>query len=440
MDIQELKEKIINIIEENSKEIISMGEKIYNNPELGYKEKFTTEFIADKLDNLGLEVSKNIAVSGCSALAPGKNEGPNICIMGELDAIIVRQHKDADKVTGAVHACGHNIQLAAMIGAATGLVKSGVISELDGSVTFLAVPAEEYIELDFRSKLRDEGKINYFGGKQELIRKGFFDNIDISMMVHALDLTSLNGDILIGPKGNGFIGKNVHFIGKESHAGSAPEEGINALNAAMLAMNNIHAQRETFYDHERIRVHPIITNGGDIVNVVPANVTMETYVRGRTLSGISDANEKVNRALIAGAMAVGANIKIEEIPGYFPLLNNDFLDDIFKQNATNIFEEDRIVSGGDFTGSFDFGDISHLMPAIHPMIGGVKGGLHTKDFHITDPYLAYVIPAKLMALTVVDLLFNNAAKAQELLENFKPSITKEEYLLIMEKNFRIIER
>ncbi len=440
MNIQELKQKIIKVIENNSEKIISMGEKIYNNPELGYKEFFTTKFVAEKLENLGLEVSKNIAVSGCSALALGKSEGPNVCIMGELDAIIVKQHKDADKVTGAVHACGHNIQLAAMIGAATGLIESGVLAELTGSVTFLAVPAEEYIELDYRSTLRDKGKIKYFGGKQELIQKGFFDNVDISIMVHALDLSSLNGDILIGPRGNGFIGKNVHFIGKESHAGSAPEKGINALNAAMLAMNNIHAQRETFSDNERIRVHPIITNGGDIVNVVPANVTMETYVRGRTLNGIADANEKVNRALIAGAMAVGANIRIDEIPGYFPLLNNEDLDEIFRQNAENIFEKDRIVSGGDFTGSFDFGDISHLMPALHPMIGGVKGGLHTKDFHITDPYIAYIAPAKLMALTVVDLLFDNAAKAQNLLADFKPHMAKEEYLDFMEKSSRVIER
>ena len=439
MNILELKQKIIKVIENNSKEIISIGEKIYNHPELGYKEHFATDIVSDKLGNLGLEVNKNIAVTGCSALVPGKSEGPNVCMMGELDAIIVRQHKDADPVTGAVHACGHNIQIAAMIGAAIGLVKSGVMPELDGSVTFLAVPAEEYIELDYRSTLRDKGKIKYFGGKQELIQKGFFDNIDISMMVHALDLSSMNGDILVGPKGNGFIGKNVHFIGKESHAGSAPEKGINALNAAMLAMNNIHAQRETFSDSERIRVHPIITNGGDIVNVVPANVTMETYVRGRTLAGIADANEKVNRALIAGAMAVGANIKIDEIPGYFPLLNNTYLDDLFKENAKNILEADKIVSGGDFTGSFDFGDISHLMPALHPMIGGVAGGLHTKDFHITDPYLAYIVPAKLMALTVVDLLFDNAAKAKDLIADFKPPMTKKEYLDFMEKSSRVIE-
>ncbi|MEA1912083.1 MAG: amidohydrolase, partial [Spirochaetota bacterium] len=95
---------------------------------------------------------------------------------------------------------------------------------------------------------------------------------------------------------------------------------------------------------------------------------------------------------------------------------------------------------GDFTGSFDFGDISHLMPAIHPMIGGIKGGLHTKDFRLTDPHLAYIVPAKLMALTVVDLLFDNASKARDLIDNFKPLMTKEEYLDFMEGNSRVIEK
>ncbi len=137
---------------------------------------------------------------------------------------------------------------------------------------------------------------------------------------------------------------------------------------------------------------------------------------------------------------VGANIKIDEIPGYFPLLNNNQLDEIFKENALTVFNEERIVSGGDFTGSFDFGDISHLMPALHPMIGGIEGGLHTKDFRLTDPKLAYITSAKLMALTIIDLLFDNAAKAKNIIDNFEPAMTREEYLSFMEKISQVIER
>lgn len=351
--------------------------------------------------------------------------------MGELDAVSCPEHKDADSETGAVHACGHNIQIAAMIGAAAGLINSGAAEHLTGSVKFLAVPAEEFIELAFRSELKNKGKITYFGGKQELIKTGFFDKTDIAMMIHALNIPE-DKKILIGPKGNGFIGKEVKFIGKEAHAGSAPEEGINALNAAMLAINNIHAQRETFSDQDRIRVHPIITKGGDIVNVVPSDVRIESYVRGRTINSLIDANKKVNRAIKAGALAVGADVEITDIPGYLPLLDNTELDDLLRDNAIEISGKESIIEGGDFTGSFDFGDISHIIPALHPMTGGVEGGLHTREFRITDFDAAYIYPAKAMAMTIIDLLFNNAENAHKIINNFEPVMTKEEYLAFME--------
>ena len=310
-------------------------------------------------------------------------------------------------------------------------LKSGVLSELSGDITLLATPAEEFVELEYRGNLRKDGKITYFGGKQELIKKGYFDDVDIAMMFHSQDLGK---DIaLVGPESNGFIGKKVQFIGKESHAGSAPEEGINALNAALLAMNNIHAQRETFKDSDRVRVHPIITKGGDIVNSVPDNVEMESYVRARTISGMLDSNFKVDRALKAGAMAVGADVKITSIPGYLPILRTIELDNLFKENLIFMgIPEENIIDGGDFTGSFDFGDVSHLMPTIHPMIGGVKGNLHTREFRISDEYQAYIMPAKTMALTVIDLLFNNASIGKNIIENFNAKMTKKEYLDFME--------
>ena len=430
MNKSELKKNICSVIDNNREKIIETGQKIYSHPELGYKEKKTTELVINLLKELGLSPEENIAVTGCSAELKGKSAGPSVTVMGELDAVTCPDHKDSDASTGAVHACGHNIQIAVMIGAAIGLIKSDASSYLSGSVNFTAVPAEEFIELAYRSSLKENGEICYFGGKQELIKRGFFDKTDIAMMIHALNLPE-NKNFLIGPKGNGFIGKEVNFIGKESHAGSAPEDGINALNAAMLAINNIHAQRETFSDHDRIRVHPIITKGGDIVNVVPSDVRIESYVRGRTISGILDANKKVDRALKAGAMAVGADVKIKDIPGYLPLLDNTELDNIFRKNAEEISGGNSIIEGGDFTGSFDFGDISHIIPALHPMTGGVEGGLHTRDFKITDPEKAYILPAKAIAMTVVDLLFNEAETAKSVIENFKPLMSKKKYLDFM---------
>ncbi len=436
MNKQELKKRIIEAIDTNRDSIIRAGREIYSTPELGYKEVESTKTAVNFLRDLGVEVEENIAVTGCRARLNEEVQGPKIAILGELDSVAVADHPDAAE-NGNMHACGHNIQMGGLLGAALGLVKSGVLKELDGRVDIMATPAEEFIELEYRENLRKEGKITYFGGKQELIKKGAFDDVDMSMMFHALDLGE--NKALIGPVSNGFIGKKVKFIGKESHAGSAPEEGINALNAAMLAMNNIHAQRETFKDSDRVRVHPIITKGGDIVNVVPADVRMESYVRARTVEGMLDSNAKVNRALKAGAMAVGAEIEITEIPGYLPILRYKSMDEIFKGNLEDLGLAGRIIEGGDFTGSFDFGDVSHLMPTLHPMIGGIKGSLHTREFQITDEELAYIVPAKAMAMTVVDLLFDGAKGAKDILADFKPVMTKDEYLKFMESNDKIIK-
>lgn len=438
MTKEELKKLVVEEIEKNRETILEIGKQIYHNPEFGYKEFKTTELVANFLKNeLKLDTETNIAYTGCRARVNEDKQGPKVAILGELDGISCKEHKDANEI-GASHTCGHNIQIAGMLGAAIGLVKSGVYKYLDGKIDFMATPAEEFIEIEYRNKLKKEGHIKYFGGKQELIRKGAFDDIDMAMMFHSLDLGEKK--VLTAPVSNGFIGKEIKFIGKESHAGSAPYDGINALNAAMLAINNVNAQRETFKEEDRVRFHPIITKGGDIVNVVPADVRMESYVRARTIKSMIDANIKVNRALMAGAMAVGAQIEITEIPGYLPILKHDSMEKVLRKNLNYIgLEDNNIIEGGDFTGSFDFGDVSHLIPTLHPMVGGISGALHTRDYKIVDEDLAYLVPAKAMALTVVDLLFDNAQEAKEILNNFKPVMTKEEYLAFMESNDKVIK-
>jgi amidohydrolase len=427
----EIKAKIIETIENNRSKIVELVDEVYKNPELGYKEEKTTKIIAEAFSDLEIDFKEHDNLSGINALLEMEKPGPKIAVLGELDAVTCSEHPDADPETNAVHACGHNIQLGVMYGVAAAFKKAGVESELAGTLNFITTPAEEFIELEYRDQLREAGKINYFGGKQELIKRGSFDDVDISIMMHALDLGSKKA--LVAPKGNGFVGKNIRFIGQESHAGSAPEKGVNALNAAVLAMNNINAQRETFAEADRVRVHPIITKGGDIVNIVPADVRMESYVRARNIEAIKKANEKVDRSLKAGAMAVGADVKITDIPGYLPLLNNEGLDSVLKSNLLELVSEAEITVGGDFTGSFDFGDVSHLMPALHPFFGGVAGDLHTRNFKTKDKEDAYILPIKALAMTVVDLLYDNAAEAKKIIDDFQAPLTKKEYLELMEE-------
>ena len=424
MDKESLKRAVCDEIDRNSGRIFEIAEHILANPELGYKERATAEYVKEQLSSLGIPCRDGLALTGVKGRLKGARSEANVCVIGELDAVLCNTHPTANKESGAAHACGHNAQLAAMLGVAIGLSKYA--SELDGDVTFFAVPAEEFVEIGYRDSLAKDGKIKYLGGKQELIRLGEFDDIDAAMMVHAQGNTPGN-EVFIDGGSLGFVAKTVEFIGKAAHAGGAPHEGINALNAAMSAMMCIHAQRETFRDEDKIRVHPIITNGGELVNVVPANVTMETYVRGASFEAIKDAAAKVDRAIKGSAYAIGAEAEITDFKGYLPLCQDKSLGAIFAENAARFIERENIHYGVDMVGSSDMGDLCHLIPAIQPTMGGWIGNLHAKDFAPTDKILAYINPAKIMAMTVIDLLCDGAVTAKKIKTSFVPKLTKEEY-------------
>lgn len=351
-------------------------------------------------------------------------------MIGELDAIICAEHPDADDLTGAAHCCGHNAQIANMMAVTIGLVKSGAMEYLAGDVVPFAVPAEEYVELAYRNKLIEQGKINYIGGKPELISLGEFDDVDMAMQIH---LTSVKperdiGFIEMSTTTNGFIGKLINYKGKSSHAAAAPHLGVNALNAAMMGIMGVNAIRETFQEKDYIRFHPIITQGGDLVNVTPSDVRMESYVRASNVPAMVDANERITRALVAGAMSVGAEVEVKDLPGYLPLYNNDTLNDLLQHNAHDLIGEDNVWVAEHMTGSTDTGDLSHIMPVSHPWIGAIRGGLHGKDYVVFDDDMAYIRPAQMMAMTIIDLLFDDAAGADALMDNYKPLMSKEEYL------------
>jgi metal-dependent amidase/aminoacylase/carboxypeptidase family protein len=294
----------------------------------------------------------------------------------------------------------------------------------------MAVPSEECIEFAYRQKLIQQGKIHFLGGKQELIYQGEFDDVDIAMMMHSMK-NCPNPTVLLGKSSNGFLAKTIQYIGKAAHAAEAPEQGINALNAAMIGLMGVNALRETFKDEDYIRFHPIITKGGDVVNSVPDDVRIESYVRARTIDAMVKTNEKVDRALKAGGDAVGAKTVIRTIPGYLPLECSQELNDMYRRNCSELLPESGVLEGGHFFASTDMGDVSQLIPSIHPYIGGVSGSLHEKDFNVEDYYAACVLPAKLFAMLIVDLLAGSAEKGKDVIKNFKPQLSKEEYLKIL---------
>ncbi|RDZ46453.1 amidohydrolase [Haloferax sp. Atlit-10N] len=405
-----LKARVCDAIDDRADEIIAFAKDVQAEPELGYKEVKTTEKVVSLFEDLDLDVETELAITGARART---GSGDFVAaVLGELDALVNPDHPMADPETGAVHACGHNAQLAHLVGTAFGLVGSGVVDDLDGAVEFVAVPAEEYLDLDYRRDLLEAGDIEFFGGKQELIRRGYVDDWDAAAMMHAGSDTperTITSDFST----NGFVGKFVTYRGAEAHAGAAPDEGVNALNAAMLGMNAVHAQRERFRDEDHVRVHPIITRGGDGVNVVPAEVTMESYVRAASVEAVSEANESVNRALASGAMGVGGDVEIEDYPGYMPLRTDETMVAFYDENARDIVGPDAVDEGhAHLSGSTDMGDITQLVPGIHPWTGGFEGAIHARDFRVVDEEMAYVIPAKLTACTLVDLLTSPEAMAE----------------------------
>ena len=432
---ENLKKAICEAINRRRKKIEQLGDQIMDNPELGFKEFKTARLVADTMKAFDIPHETGLAITGVKGVISGKIPGPTLALIGELDSLLVADHPQADPGTGAAHACGHNAQIAGLMGAMMGLVDTGAKDELCGNIVLFAVPAEEYVEVEYRLSLLKEGKLSFLGGKPELIHKGYFDDVDLAAMIHTHRSPELKKAAVV-ESCNGCIVKLIRYQGLPAHAGSSPHKGINALNAAQIALAAINAQRETFKDEDTIRVHPIITRGGDLVNVVPADVRLETFVRGRTNQAIMDANLKVDRALKAGAMAVGAKVEINTLPGYMPLQDDRNMQKLFLENAEMLFGAEECTKTGHRTGSTDMGDISHIMPSVHPSMSGATGISHGNDFAISDKEMAYLAPAKALASMAVDLLYGNAEKGKEIIAQHQPLMSKEEYLSYQNRIFQ----
>jgi len=416
--------KITAAVEKYRALILDAERYVWQNPETGYKEVKTSKYMAEKFESLGYKLTYAEGITGFYTRIDTGREGPEVLVLGELDSIICPAHKDADPVTGAVHSCGHNVQCAALLGVAAALTDEKVLSELSGAIRLCAVPAEELLEIEYRTKLKAEGKIKYFGGKSEFLHRGYFDGVDLAFMVHASkSYCATKGSV-------GCITKTINYKGVASHAGGSPQLGKNALYAATCGINAVNAIRETFVENDRIRIHPIITNGGDMVNAIPADVKLESYVRGYTFEAIADANKKMNRALVGAAISLGNNIEITDAPGYSPLINSEEMLKVVGEAAEMAIPEENYeykdVIG---TGCTDMGDLSCIMPAVHPYSGGTGGHSHGSDYEVCDPEVACVKNAKWQMAMLKILLGNGAARAKEIVANFKPMFESKEAFL-----------
>ena len=429
---EEVKQRVCDAIVAGQDRLRALASAIMDEPELGYKEHKTSQKVQDMFTELGIPFTTGHAITGVKGRLQGGTSKKTVAMIGELDAIVCHRHPKADPLTGAAHCCGHNVQIANLFAVAIGLQAEGVMEALGGDVVLFAVPAEEMIEVDYRNTLREKGTIKYLGGKQQLIYEGAFDDIHMAMQMHVETADTPTGEMNLGSTSNGFVAKLIEYHGKIAHAAAAPHEGINALNAALMGVMGVHAIRETFKESDYFRFHPIINQGGTLVNCVPDYVQVESYVRASNVQAIVDGNQRVNRALKAGGDAVGATCVIHDLPGYLPMRDNPDMNQLLRANSEPLFGADNVRQRVHMTASTDMGDVSHLMPVIHPWVGCIEGVLHSAEYNITVPDVAYIKTAQALAMTIVDLLYDKAQVAEEILENFEAPLTKETYIELLD--------
>lgn len=394
---QELLESICRRAREMQPEIEALGEAVWRNPETGYREIHTGELLAEKLEMLGLPVHRHLALTGLRAELDSGRPGPVVGIVGELDALLQPSHPAAR--CGVVHACGHHTHAAALYGAAAILRNPEILEKLCGKMVFIAAPAEEAIETDFRRELMDSSRLRMLCGKSQLIREGVFDDIDIAFMNHIGC-----GDQFGAKDCNGFVSKQIIFTGKAAHA-AYPAQGINALNGCELARHAIALLRESVSTDPTVRIHGIISEGGKSVSTLPESAVMDYMIRAGSIERLHLVSESFDDAVLYSARALGVKAEIRTFYGAMPLKNSDALADVVRELLEKVFpgKEFRYRNGHDY-GCTDMGDVSQIKCALHLGVPGGGGQAHQDSFHIADPVAAYSGNAQVLALLTAELL------------------------------------
>ena len=420
-------QQIVNNVDKYRQDILDAERWIWQHPEVGYTEWQTNAYLLEKFRSYGYEPVEAGDIPGFYVDIDTGRPGPCLAIMGELDALDIANHPES--VNGMTHCCGHNCQCAEMVGIAAALKEPGALDGLCGKIRLMLVPAEEMIQLEFRKGLIDEGKIKYLGGKPEFMRRGYFDGVDLSLMVHTdnnndYDFTCQDGF-------NGIIAKILTYKGRSSHAGGSPEDGINAQYAATLGLDGCNALRETFRDEDHIRFHPILKGVKSAVNIIPDEMRIESYTRGKGLYAYVSANRKLNRALAAGAVAMGAQLHICDMPGYATEYHDHMFMDLCQKCCEDLSGKEKVKFDHNAwsKGSSDFGDLTMVMPGVQFYANGHTGLGHGIDFCVADPERACVNPAKAELFIADALLSDGAAKAKEILAQYVPPFASiREYL------------
>ncbi|MCR5794937.1 MAG: amidohydrolase [Solobacterium sp.] len=425
--MNERQTKLVNNADRHRQLVFDAERWLWRHPQTGYTEWEAHDYLLERFRALGYEPVLAGKIPGFGDI-PGfyadvctGKEGPVLAVFGELDALDIANHPES--VNGMTHCCGHHAQAAALLGIAAALKEPDALDGLCGTIRLIAVPAEEMIQLGFREELRRKGIIKYFGGKTEFMRRGILDDADLALMVHGTAAGDGEPfDFSCGYGSNGCMAKNIRFKGRSAHAGGSPHLGINAQYAAMLGLQAVNDLRETFPDQDTIRFHPIMMGVTSAVNIIPDEMKIESYVRGKTLEAIRRENTKVNRAMAGAALALGAGVELTDRPGYAPEHHDPQFMKLVESCCVDLAGEDRVRFdyGHWGTGSSDFGDVTCVMPGVQFNAAGASGTFHGIDFDPADPERLCMNSIKAQLFVIDALLSDGGSAAKQIISAYRP--------------------
>ena len=369
--VAEARQRVCDRVDELADVLVATSHAIHAEPELCFEEHVAHDLLTGVLADEGLSVERGAYGLVTAFEADAGSEGPMVAVLCEYDAL-----------PGIGHACGHNVIATAGLGA--GLAAAAVADKLGGRVRILGTPAEEG-----------------GGGKVVMANRGAFEGVDAAMMIHPADADLENITSLA------IQSARVVYEGRAAHAAAAPEKGLNALDAMVLGYVNVAALRQHIAPDERL--HGIFLESGDKANIVPRRTVASWYARSPSRAGLEALKTRLVACLEAGATGAGCGIQIEWVqPGYAEVVDNRALLDRYVANAAQFGRDVQPTITHQVVGSTDMGNVSYLVPGIHPMIKVAPHGtaIHTEDFAryavSAEADQAVIDGAKVMALTIVD--------------------------------------
>ena len=375
METETLKEQAIAGIEGAREHLIELSNRLYENPEVGLEEFKAAAWLSADLEERGFAVERGIAglPTAFRAVLDSEREGPTVALFAEYDAL-----------PEVGHGCGHNLIGAGTIGAAIGV--QAVMDQLPGQVQVFGTPAEELVS---------------GGGKVTMLEAGAFSETDVCMMFHPWT----EAGVVVG--GNlAFTAFDFDFKGKPAHAAADPWNGINALDGVLLTYMNVNALRQ--HIRSDVRMHGIVTNGGEAANIVPERATAHFMVRAPDRERLEDLVLKVKDCARGAALATGTELSIERFTTIDNLRRNRSLQRIIVDNFGLLGED--IKERGRQYGSTDFGNVSHRIPGDHFYVATHTPGINWHSGAVADACLSdqaiagMLVGSKALAMSAIDLL------------------------------------